>query len=62
MKYAVEWTVANGRGPINRYDRHGHGFDLAQAKEFLRRVVARADHVTGRAFFGKIVVHQAAHA
>lgn len=56
MKYAVEWTLANGRGQINRYDRHGIGLDLDMAKRYLEKVLARAQHVTGRPFIGKIVI------
>lgn len=61
-RFAVEWELASGRGSVNRYDRTGLGLPLESAKEYLRRVLARAQHVTGSRFVGKIVLLKPAHA
>lgn len=55
-RYAVEWELASGRGQLNRHDRNGVGLSLEQAKAFLPRVLARAHHVTGSRFIGKVVL------
>jgi hypothetical protein len=61
-RYAVEWRVSSGRGPVNRYDFAGRGAEEDHARKFMAKVLARAKHVTGRDFVAKMVLMPQAQA
>ena len=55
--YVVTWRAClnGGRmGPLNSYTFNDHPVTKEHADNFLRKVLARAQHVTGKPFVGKV--------